>query len=147
MIYSFWIFDRHCNCIYNRDFAQHKPASKDTVNRNNDKDEAKLLFGAIFSMSRLSSKLSDGNVLQSFRTGKYKAHLKETATGLRFILISDSNVGDLSGLLNQLYSDLYLNTIVKNGLSPVDFKEGMVIKNMSFINGADELITQNGDFI
>lgn len=117
------------------------------MNRNNDKDEAKLLFGAIFSMSRLSSKLSDGNVLQSFRTGKYKAHLKETATGLRFILISDSNVGDLSGLLNQLYSDLYLNTIVKNGLSPVDFKEGMVIKNMSFINGADELITQNGDFI
>lgn len=144
MIYSLYLFDRHCNCIYSREWT-HK--DEGSVNKSNESDASKLLFGLIYSLKNISTKLGSPenssqsqNVLKSFSTKNYRIHLFETALGLRFSLISDVNLDNLQAVLHKLYTDIYLRTVVHNSLSPVDFKPGERISNSDFIIEVDNLI-------
>ncbi|ODQ79530.1 hypothetical protein BABINDRAFT_161922 [Babjeviella inositovora NRRL Y-12698] len=179
-IYSFWMFDRHCNCIYTREWTRSSPlvpshsshssvsstssattlpaGAIGTVNASNQNDSAKLLFGALFSLRNIANKLGTlpfnedtsvtdplaihrKNSLKSFATGKYRAHFMETALGLYFCILSDPNVADLQIVLKDLYADVYVNHVVKNSASDVDFPAEEVIGNESFVRGVDQLIT------
>lgn len=118
MIHSFYIFDRHCECIYSRDYVEG------TINRDNDSDGCKLLFGILYSLKNISSKLGDSesmfNSMKSFSTGSMRVHMMELATGLRFVLLSGLEVDNLQGVLRELYTGHYLKWVVHNGLSPVE---------------------------
>lgn len=120
MIHSFYIYDRHCECIYSRDYAEG------TINKNNDSDTSKLLFGILYSLKNIASKLGDSesfsNSMKSFATGGMRVHMMELATGLRFILVSGLEVDNLQGVLHELYTSHYLKWVVYNGLSPVEMK-------------------------
>lgn len=136
MIHSFHIFDRHCNCIYSRDFGS------DHINKTNNSDASKLLFGIIYSLKNILSKLagSDTNTnhLKSFSTSKFRIHFHETATNLKFVLVSDVDVDNLQPVLWELYSNHYVTHISMNYLSPVDFKtENDKINNGAFITLTD----------
>lgn len=141
MIYSFYLFDRHCNCIYSREWSYKGEGS---VNKSNDSDAAKLLFGLVYSLKNISTKLGSSagtvNLLKSFATQNYRIHLYETASGLRFCLISDVGLDNLQLVLHKLYTDIYLRTVVYNSLSPIDFKPGEKISNSNFIIEVDSLI-------
>ncbi|CAF4297004.1 unnamed protein product, partial [Rotaria sp. Silwood2] len=50
----------------------------------------------------------------SFKTNCYKLNYYETPTGLKFILNTDNNVGNIRDILHQLYSTIFVNYIVKN---------------------------------
>ncbi|KAH3687109.1 hypothetical protein WICPIJ_001911 [Wickerhamomyces pijperi] len=160
-IYSFWVFDRHCNCIYNREWTQVVNPSSSTsasassntptasltgsINSKDNEDTAKLLFGTIFSLRNISNKLSpssttmtSANSLKSFATTNYRAHYYETASGLKFVAMSDLNVKDLQKELRFVYERIYVDCVVRNPLCPVDFKhQGKKITNGSFIHGID----------
>ncbi|CAF0940268.1 unnamed protein product [Adineta ricciae] len=56
--------------------------------------------------------LKDGFL--SFKTNCYKLHYYETATGHKFVLNTDNNVGNIRDILHQLYSTIFVNYIVKN---------------------------------
>ncbi|ODV80472.1 snare-like protein [Suhomyces tanzawaensis NRRL Y-17324] len=126
MIHSFFIFDRHCNCIYSREYT-----NGDAINKTNDSDTAKLLFGILYSLKNISGKLAhtnddsgfapSNNTLKSFTLGTYRAHYLESMTGLKFILVSDTHIDNLQPVLWELYSTHYLKNVVHNGLSPVEF--------------------------
>lgn len=141
-IFSFSIFDRHCSCIYNRDF-QH-----DTTNKSNQSNSSQLLFGILYSLKTISLKLIDledslPNTLKSFTLGQYRVHYFESLTGLKFILVSDLAIDNLQSVLWELYSKYYLKNVVQNSLSPVEFTqvdEGGRICNERFISETDEFI-------
>lgn len=151
-IYSFHIFDRHCNCIYNREFSNSDGGS---INKLNNSDTSKLLFGMIYSLKNILTKLAGSggfdesgtrnenilNFLKSFSTNDFRIHYYESMTNLKFILISNSEIDNLQNILWELYSNYYVKHISFNYLSAVDFKsEDDKINNSSFISETDNFL-------
>lgn len=141
MIHSFYIFDRHCNCIYHRQFSS---TNDGLVNSDNESDIAKLLFGVLYSLKNISSKLGDSdakfNYLKSFSTSVFRIHYLETLTNLKFVLITDNMIDNLQSVLWELYSNYYLNNIAMNGLSSVDFKPNERIDHINFVTQTDSFL-------
>lgn len=140
-IYAFYIFDRHCNCIYSREFSQ-TAGDPGSVNQNNDSDVAKLLYGMVTSLKNLSHKLGpegSANMLRSFSTSRYRLHFSESLLNFKFALVSDLAAENLQSALWHLYSEIFINTVVFNALSPVEFGDNK-IKNVSFIRSSDNYL-------
>lgn len=137
-IYALYIFDRHCSCIYSREYAHKSASDQGCVNKNNDSDMAQLLFGIIYSLKNLLQKLgSDGaNTLRSFSTGHYRVHFLESLSNFKFALVSDLAVDNLQACLWELYSNIFVKTVVFNALAPVEFADNKIC-NLSFINQSD----------
>lgn len=117
------------------------------VNTDNESDMAKLLFGVLYSLKNISSKLGDGsdsssnyNYLKSFSTSTFRIHFMETLSNLKFVLITDNLIDNLQQILWELYSNYFLNNVTLNPLSPVDFKETDKITNKNFINQTDQYL-------
>lgn len=143
-IYLFFIYDRYCNCIYQRDYDHSKKKKKintesslekkksiildGSINKNNNSNETKLLFGMFHSLKTVTSKLVnqddvqlEKNVLKSFSFGQYKVHFYESLTELKFVILTDISVTNLDSILWTIYSVYYLKNIVYNPLSNVEF--------------------------
>lgn len=130
-IYTFFIFDRHCNCIYNREFTPSPTHDKPTgqINKNNDADNSKLLFGILYSLKTIATKListSDDsaplNELKQLTIGQFRIHFWESLTRFKFVIITDLHVQSLQLELWQLYSQFFIRYVVENALLPVEFK-------------------------
>lgn len=168
-IHSFHIFDRHCNCIYDREYTHPSTEPLNgSINKNNNSNSSQLLFGILYSLKTISSKLVDrdveycnseekgtdplmpsANVLKSFTLGQFRIHYYESVTQLKFIIISDNQIDNLQNVLWELYSKYYLKHVVHNTFLPVEFKiadEGAQqdgfdkINNSNFINETDRFI-------
>jgi len=95
-------------------------------------DDAKLIFGVVFSLRNMVRKLStplvthspmetiisrileadgifhrDDNFI-SYRTNNYKLHYYETPTNLKFVMITDMKTNNLRVVLHQIYVNLYV---------------------------------------
>lgn len=135
-IYSFFIFDRHCNCVYNREYTHSvNPASstpitqgraEGQINKNNDADNSKLLFGILYSLKTIATKLvsddSAHNELKQLTIGQFRVHFWESLTRFKFVIITDLQVQSLQHELWQLYSHFFVKYVVENALLPVEFK-------------------------
>ena len=112
-VYNLYIFDRNCSCLFYKQWSRNKEAgiSKD--------EEFKLMYGMIFSIKSLISRLSTTSAKEgfvSYATSTYKLHFFETPTGLKFVLNTDTDVGDVQEILWHIYSKLYVEYVVKNPL-------------------------------
>ncbi|KAH3900030.1 probable Trafficking protein particle complex subunit BET5 [Saccharomycodes ludwigii] len=126
-IYSFWIFDRHCNCIFDREWTLE--SSKGTINSKQNEEVGKLLFGMVYSLKSIVTRLSHSNTSNNVRTistSIFKIHILSTASGLNFVFISDIGSESLSHLLHYIYQELYVPYVARNYLSPIDFTENDV---------------------
>ncbi|KAF7722212.1 TRAPP subunit bet5 [Apophysomyces ossiformis] len=84
-------------------------------------EEAKLVYGVILSLRNFVRKLSgsqDGFI--SYKTSTYRMHYYETPTGLKFVMNSDPNTKSLRAVLKEIYVQLYVEFVVKNGLMRFD---------------------------
>ncbi|KAI9312082.1 Sybindin-like family-domain-containing protein [Dichotomocladium elegans] len=80
-------------------------------------EEAKLVYGVIYSLRNFVRKLSaNQDEFISYRTSTYRLHYYETPTGLKFVMNSDANTESLRAVLKQIYVQLYVDFVVKNGL-------------------------------
>lgn len=127
-IYSFWIFDKHCNCIYDREWTLLGNPKSGTTNSKQNDDIAKLLYGIIFSLRSISGKLTtagsdNANEIRSISTGKFRVHTYCTATGLWFILLTDFKPINYDKILKHIYANIFVKDISCNYLSPYDFAE------------------------
>ncbi|DBA02958.1 TPA: hypothetical protein N0F65_005985 [Lagenidium giganteum] len=131
MIYHFTIYNRNGACLFHEKWHTGK-----TVNYSDPEEEKRLLFGLIFSLKEFVQKIapvaqtdpfsadhattphSDG--LQRYQTKSYTCHHYETPSGLRFILFTDNNAGDLTTVLKYIYSHYYIDFVVTNPLSNVN---------------------------
>ncbi|KAG7396045.1 Trafficking protein particle complex subunit 1 [Phytophthora boehmeriae] len=149
MIYSFYIYTRSGSCLY-----QEKWGGK-AVTYSDPEEEKRLLFGLLFSLKEFVAKMapsqqsvggtadpfgpteaSAGSAngapegLQRYQTNSYTCHQYETPSGLRFILMTDNQAGDMTTTLKYIYSQIYVETVVNNPLS--DTKSGKPITSQLF---------------
>ena len=113
-IYSFSIFNRAGTCIFCL-----KGDNKDLSFARKDEDEArKLVFGMTFSLRNLCGKLSpDGTEnLQVLRTNNFAMHHFMSASGLVFILFTDTACPNQYSRLKAVYAGLFTEYVSKNVL-------------------------------
>ncbi|KAI5465794.1 transport protein particle complex of the golgi, subunit bet5-like protein [Mariannaea sp. PMI_226] len=155
-VYSFYIFDRHTECIYSKNWLPPRQtpetpagatstatttAAATTPSSRSASDDAKLIFGTIFSLRNMARKLGgDDDSFISYRTANYKLHFYETPANLRLVLITDTGTLSMRNVLHQIYINLWVEYVVKNPLAPVEHKGGEGVKNELFELGLDQFI-------
>lgn len=173
VVYSFYIFDRHTECIYTRLWARqdrqsntvtsrpistssvighNQPVSTSSALNSHDnqrarfsrlsaKDDAKLIFGTVFSLRNTVRKLGgpDDSFI-SYRTGQYKLHYYETPTNVKFVILTDIGTLNMRNVLHQIYVNLYVEYVIKNPLSPIEHKGGAGVANELFEMALDQFV-------
>ncbi|CAK3837586.1 Transport particle subunit bet5 [Lecanosticta acicola] len=167
-VYSFYIFDRHTECIYSKRWtnfphARNSAAAASGPNNNNTtntntlshrelplstkqaakaSDDAKLIFGTIFSLRRMARQLGGAeDQFLSYRTGEYKLHYFETPSQLKFVLLTDTRVGNMRTVLYQIWATLYVEYVVKSPLAPTEHPGGVGVANELFEGGLEKFIS------
>lgn len=73
------------------------------------KDDAKLIFGTVFSLRNMARKLGgDDDAFISYRTASYKLHYYETPANLRFVMLTDTGALSMRNVLHQIYINLWV---------------------------------------
>jgi len=104
-------------------------------------DDAKLIFGTIFSLRNMVRKLGGPeDSFISFRTGQYKLHYYETPTNIKFVMLTDTQTLNMRNVLHQIYVNLYVEFVVKNPLSPVEHPGGEGVANELFELALDQFV-------
>jgi len=162
-VYSFYIFDRHADCIYQRRWLPRpsslsgKPSrpTSDTQtlshgelpgpgrSKRSADDDAKLVFGTVFSLRNMVRKLGgeDDNFI-CYRTSQYKLHYFETPTNIKFVMLTDTKAPSMRIALQQIYVNLYVEYVVKNPLSPVEHPGGVGVNNELFEESLELFVTR-----
>ncbi|CAH0477200.1 unnamed protein product [Peronospora belbahrii] len=146
MIYSFYIYTRNGSCLYQKKWHDGK-----SVKYSDPEEEKRLLFGLLFSLKEfvgkiapVSSMMSTTDLygttklvaagipegMQRYQTNSYTCHQYETPSGLRFVMMTDNYVGDMTPTLKYIYGQIYVETVVNNPLS--DTKNGKPITSQLF---------------
>lgn len=112
-VHNLYIFDRNGTCLHYSEWNRKKQAGI------SKEEEFKLMYGMLFSIRSFVSKMSpldmkDGFL--SFQTSRYKLHYYETPTGIRLVMNTDLSVPNCRETLQQIYSTLYVDLIVRNPL-------------------------------
>ncbi|KAK3302476.1 Longin-like domain-containing protein [Chaetomium strumarium] len=144
VVYSFYIFDRHTECIYSKSWlppSHTSAANGTTATAKTAADDAKLIFGTVFSLRNMVRKLGgDDDAFVAYRTANYKLHYYETASNLRLVMLTDTATLSMRNVLHQIYINLWVEYVVKNPLSPVEHKGGAGVRNELFELGLDQFI-------
>ncbi|KAK7524272.1 Sybindin-like protein [Phyllosticta citriasiana] len=161
VVYSFYIFDRHSECIYSKRWMQRpvrssaktiRPQSGGSLVSDGDRDssgrkalskedDAKLMFGTIFSLRNMVKQLGgEDDTFLSYRTAEYKLHYYETPTRLKFVMLTDTKTNNLRIVLHQIWANLYVEFVVKNPIAPVEHPGGVGVANELFEMGLDSFI-------
>ncbi|KAJ5414553.1 hypothetical protein N7509_001180 [Penicillium cosmopolitanum] len=161
-VYSFYIFDRHAECIYKRRWlprptsivgkssratdAQAGPSGLgQTVNASDD--DAKLVFGTVFSLRNMVRKLGgeedkydSTRCFVSYSTSQYKLHYYETPTNIKFVMLTDLKSPSMRIALQQIYINLFVEYVVKNPLSPIEHPGGVGVNNELFEESLEQFV-------
>ncbi|KAK5055918.1 hypothetical protein LTR84_012468 [Exophiala bonariae] len=157
VVYSFYIFDRHAECIYNKRWLPpanptagrgSRPSSQAIVNGGpqarsilSAEDDAKLIFGTVFSLRNMVRKLGgEDDSFLSYRTSQYKLHYYETPTNTKFVMLTDIKSGSMRIALQQIYVNCYVEYVVKNPLSPVEHPGGIGVNNELFEASLEQFV-------
>ncbi|RKP03265.1 hypothetical protein CXG81DRAFT_9770, partial [Caulochytrium protostelioides] len=141
-IYNLYIFDRHCTCVSFTNFDQKgqsgpaalgggvtfgKPAAAAEAapaRPSKWEEDAKLVFGVVYSLRNLMSNLvqsgpdSPPAKVIGYKTSHYKLHYYETASGLKFVMMTDVNRETMTNELEFIYRQIYVEYVAKNPLIP-----------------------------
>lgn len=134
-IYNLYLFDRDGTLLFYHEWVRRKHTSM------SKEEEAKLLYGMLFSLKSFSAKLSPVDMksgFTSYKTSVYRLSLYETASSLKFVVNTDneSSQQEIRDLMSSLYSNVYVEFAAK---SPM-FVPGEMITSNLFRTKVDQLI-------
>lgn len=133
-VYSFYIFDRTGTCLCYYEWQR-------TLQPADSSNDRKNMFGMLFALRNFSMKLSPDpsrGVPTYFVTDVYALHYFETPTGLRFVLTTSSDFGnvEIAKCLQDIYDTIYVEYVVKNPL----YVRGAEIKSDFFLKKLDDFV-------
>jgi len=134
-IYNLYLFDRDGTLLFYHEWIRRKYTSM------SKEEEAKLLYGMLFSLKSFSAKLSPVDQktgFMSYKTSVYRLSLYETASSLKFVVNTDneSSQQEIRDLMDSLYSNVYVEFAAK---SPMFVPGEMVTSNL-FRTKVDQFI-------
>uniref|UniRef100_A0A7S3J3V8 Trafficking protein particle complex subunit n=1 Tax=Euplotes harpa TaxID=151035 RepID=A0A7S3J3V8_9SPIT len=133
-IYELMIFTRKGDCIFHLDLT----GTLDFTDLGKIKARRKLIFGLLHSLKSYVKMLS-ANEFKCYATERYKLHIYELITGIKFVLISSPKIpGDLTHVLKNLYITQYIPFLSKN----IVYKLGTPIKCKYFRDNVEEELRQ-----
>jgi trafficking protein particle complex subunit 1 len=153
-IYNLYIFDKHGTLLYYAEWNRVKQSgiTKDEVEVDFlrfslisfyfPQQEAKLMYGSLFSIKSFVSKMSPIDPREGFmfyKTNKYALHYHETPSGLKFVLNTDVTSTGVKEILQQLYAKVFVEYAVRNPL----WTPGTPITSDLFKVKLDEFIKQS----
>lgn len=134
MIFNFFLFNRAGDCLYFQEWKRLARSSNHSSDAN-----AKLMFGMLFSIKNFCERISPRPSVTGFRhysTGAYKLNYYETMSGLKFVMLTDNNVGDIQSELREIHSKFYIRYALKNPCYAI----GAPITNEVFKEKLDEYV-------
>jgi len=125
-IYNLYVFDRNGSLLFYHEWVRRKHTSM------SKEEEAKLLYGMLFSLKSFSAKLSPVDMKQgftSYKTNLYRLSLYETPSSLKFVLNTDNEASqqEIRELLSGLYCQVYVEFASK---SPMLVPGEMITSNL-----------------
>ncbi|XP_015522157.1 trafficking protein particle complex subunit 1 [Neodiprion pinetum] len=138
-VHNLYIFSRNCTLLY---YAEWNRLNKSGMTKE---EEAKLMYGMLFSIKSFINKISPLDPKDGFlhyKTSKYTLNYLETPSGLKFVLNTDNSAQNVRGLLQQLYSQIYVEYVIKNPLCQLNEP----IQSELFKNKLDELVKSSPYF-
>ncbi|GAA5824596.1 hypothetical protein JCM11251_000489 [Rhodosporidiobolus azoricus] len=106
-------------------------------------EEAKLVYGVVFSLRNMVNKLSSrgDESFHSFSTSHYKLHYLHTPTSFHFVLVTSPMNASLRPLLRQIYTGPFAEHVVRNPLASLDTqKGGKGVDNQAFRNAVEKVL-------
>lgn len=114
MIFNMYIFNRRGDCLFYREWDRKLNTLGDDPS-----EERRLMFGMLAATNELMRQFSPrkpNEGLQTLKTNTFTLHYLQTLSGLRFILNTDNDAGDLRPSLRHIYANLWVELIVKSPL-------------------------------
>ncbi|GJN91244.1 hypothetical protein Rhopal_004262-T1 [Rhodotorula paludigena] len=106
-------------------------------------EEAKLVYGVVFSLRNMVAKLSSrgDESFHSVSTSAYKLHYLHTPTSFHFVLVTSPTPTSHRALLRQVYTGPFNEYVVRNPLASLDTQQGARgIDNAPFRRAVDKLL-------
>jgi len=140
IVYTLHIFNRQGTCLYYREFPKDGRPVPAASNGGDLKSHHKLMFGFLFSLKQLVGKITPrkGGGFYACSTNAFKLHYFETLSGHRFVLLTDLAAGDMREQLRNIYSQIFVECLVKNPL----WQPGEEITNPHFVEKLERYIAQ-----
>ncbi len=134
-IYNLWLFDEKGNCLYYREWNRRKHTNM------GQEEEAKLLYGMLFSIKSFVNKLSPTDMKDgflSYKTTKYRLNYFETPSNLKFVMNTDCAVTHpvVRELLKSIYGQVYVEFALKNPM----YVPGEPINSELFTSKLDQIV-------
>ncbi|KAK9830703.1 hypothetical protein WJX74_003280 [Apatococcus lobatus] len=125
--YNFYIFNRQGTCLCYHEWQRPKSVKQGA---GTPSDDQKMMFGLFFSLKtfaaamdpRTENKAQLGGPLRiggactfhSYATNNYKLHFLESPSGIKIILNTSPEIGDLRDHLSTIYGSIYVEYVLKN---------------------------------
>ncbi|KAJ6638905.1 Trafficking protein particle complex subunit 1 [Pseudolycoriella hygida] len=134
-IYNLYIFDKYGTLLYYGEWNRIKQSGI------TKEEEAKLMYGMLFSIKSFVNKISPNDPKEGFlyyKTNKYALHYYETPSGIKFVINTDTVSTSVKEFLQQYYSKIWVEYVVKNPLW-----NGTAVTSDLFKQKSDEFIKQS----
>lgn len=151
--FNLYIYNRQGACIHYQEW--HRPKSV-KEGAGSETDDQKQMFGLFWTLSNFCAtmnprdtaklalgqprKIGEGCRFNSFTANNYKLHFCETPSGLKFVLNTSRDVGDLRDMLTTLYNDAFVDCVIK---SP-SYVPGQPFVIPAFNLAVDRFLSQRG---
>ncbi len=121
VVYEFFLMNALGKCLFYEDFQGSFTLEKLLADKK-ENGRLKHIYGISIALKSFSRGMSPKpiNNFRNFSTNKYKYSLFETATGLRFILLTSVDENDYSDVLKHIYSNIFLEYVNRNPLYEKD---------------------------
>ncbi|GAA6017639.1 hypothetical protein JCM11491_005310 [Sporobolomyces phaffii] len=110
-------------------------------------EEAKLVYGVVFSLRNMVKKLSsrESDSFHSFSTSTYKLHSLSTPSAFHFVLVTSPTPHSCRPLLRSIYTGPFNEFVVRNPLVHLDTRTaGAGIGNERFRREVDRVLLSSG---